>query len=167
MTTASQLRRTALANPETFEDTVDGTPVFTIAGNVFAALDAQAHVRLRLPDAEAEDMLAQHAAERAGDFVRLPIKDINGQALNYWVRRAWLAAAPRKLAAQASAADDAHAGGVGDLPKAIGRPATRALANAGITTLDQVAALSDAELNALHGVGPKAVRLLRAALDAR
>ncbi|MFD2355738.1 DNA-binding protein [Nonomuraea ferruginea] len=56
------------------------------------------------------------------------------------------------------------AGEVGDLPKAIGRPTTRALANVGITTLDQVAGLSDTELNALHGVGPKAVRILRETL---
>lgn len=52
----------------------------------------------------------------------------------------------------------------GDLPKAIGRPATRALTSAGITTLAKVAALTDAELLALHGVGPKAVRILREAL---
>lgn len=46
----------------------------------------------------------------------------------------------------------------------VGRPATAALERAGITTLPQVAALSAAELLALHGVGPKAVRLLREAL---
>ena len=56
---------------------------------------------------------------------------------------------------------DAEPGRGGDLPRAIGRPATRALANAGITTMAQVAALSDADLAALHGVGPKAVRILR------
>jgi len=51
-----------------------------------------------------------------------------------------------------------------DLPAAIGRPATRALAQAGITTLSDVARLSDEDLLALHGVGPRAVRILRAAL---
>lgn len=50
------------------------------------------------------------------------------------------------------------------LPAGIGNPALRALATAGITRLDQIAARSDADLLALHGVGPKAVRLLRAAL---
>ncbi|MFI9007835.1 DNA-binding protein [Actinosynnema sp. NPDC053489] len=54
-----------------------------------------------------------------------------------------------------------------DLPAGIGRPATRALAATGVTTLDQVARLGDAELPALHGVGPKAVRVLREALRAR
>ncbi|MEU2201560.1 hypothetical protein [Isoptericola sp. NPDC019482] len=35
------------------------------------------------------------------------------------------------------------------------------LAGAGVTTLAVVAARTDAELLALHGVGPKAVRILR------
>lgn len=46
----------------------------------------------------------------------------------------------------------------------MGKPALRALTAAGITRLSHVAARSDDELLALHGVGPKAVRLLRAAL---
>jgi hypothetical protein len=52
----------------------------------------------------------------------------------------------------------------GDLPKNIGQPATRALKAAGYTTLQEIAALSDSELLDLHGVGPKAVRLLREAI---
>lgn len=49
------------------------------------------------------------------------------------------------------------------LPR-IGAPATRALRAAGIATLEQVAALSEPELMALHGVGPFAVGRLRVAL---
>ncbi|WP_019144985.1 helix-hairpin-helix domain-containing protein [Aeromicrobium massiliense] len=52
------------------------------------------------------------------------------------------------------------------LPSAIGRPATAALTAAGWTTLEQVAGRTRAELLALHGVGPKAVRLLDEALRA-
>jgi predicted flap endonuclease-1-like 5' DNA nuclease len=52
---------------------------------------------------------------------------------------------------------------IGDLPP-IGRPANSALLAAGITTLAQVAALSRRELLAMHGVGPKAVSILAAAL---
>ncbi|GAA3549172.1 helix-hairpin-helix domain-containing protein [Kribbella ginsengisoli] len=52
---------------------------------------------------------------------------------------------------------------VGDLP-AIGRPATSALMAAGVTSLAQVAGLSRRELLAMHGIGPKAVRLLEGAL---
>ncbi|PAP75080.1 hypothetical protein BSZ37_00745 [Rubrivirga marina] len=50
------------------------------------------------------------------------------------------------------------------IPAKVGKPALRALTAAGVTTLSQVAARSDADLLALHGVGPKAVRVLRAAL---
>lgn len=48
----------------------------------------------------------------------------------------------------------------------LGAPATRALAARGVTNLEQVAALTAAEVQALHGVGPYALRHLRAALDA-
>ncbi|WP_437923195.1 helix-hairpin-helix domain-containing protein [Sorangium sp. So ce291] len=53
------------------------------------------------------------------------------------------------------------------LPKGIGKPATRALASVGISRLDQVARLTEAELLALHGVGPKAVGVIKAALEAQ
>lgn len=52
------------------------------------------------------------------------------------------------------------------LPR-IGLPATRALEQAGIMTLEQVAEHSAAELLALHGVGAKAVQILAAELNAR
>lgn len=55
---------------------------------------------------------------------------------------------------------------VGDLPP-IGRPAIRALRAHDVTTLEQVSALRRADLLALHGVGPKAVRMLEAALAER
>lgn len=58
---------------------------------------------------------------------------------------------------------DQHAS---DLPK-IGQPATRALAQIGCVRLDQVATMSERDLLALHGVGPKAVRILRDALAER
>ncbi|WP_448623821.1 DNA-binding protein [Geodermatophilus sp. URMC 64] len=54
-----------------------------------------------------------------------------------------------------------------DLPRAIGRPATGALHAAGITRLSQLPDHREKELAALHGVGPKALRLLRAALAER
>ena len=53
-----------------------------------------------------------------------------------------------------------------DLPP-IGAPATRALASIGIERLDQVAERRDAELLALHGFGPRALRILKEALAAR
>ncbi|MFB7722185.1 MULTISPECIES: DNA-binding protein [unclassified Nocardia] len=50
------------------------------------------------------------------------------------------------------------------LPRGIGAPATRALTAAGYSRLEQLAGVPEAELLALHGVGPKAIRLLGAAL---
>jgi len=50
---------------------------------------------------------------------------------------------------------------------AIGQPATRALAAIGVTRLDQLPAHRAAELLALHGVGPKAIQILEAALAER
>ncbi|MGY1716639.1 DNA-binding protein [Geodermatophilus sp. SYSU D01106] len=46
----------------------------------------------------------------------------------------------------------------------IGRPATAALELAGYTRLDQLAGVPRSSLAALHGVGPKALRLLDEAL---
>ena len=46
-----------------------------------------------------------------------------------------------------------------ELPK-IGAPATRALSNAGYTSLRQLAGVPRAELARLHGMGPKALRII-------
>ncbi|WP_411108812.1 DNA-binding protein [Streptomyces sp. c-19] len=51
-----------------------------------------------------------------------------------------------------------------DFPRAIGAPATRALASAGYARLDQLARVPAAGPAALHGVGPKALRVLGEAL---
>ena len=53
------------------------------------------------------------------------------------------------------------------LPRNIGAPATRALTAAGYTELGQLANVPVAELKKLHGVGPKALRLLAEALEQR
>ena len=46
------------------------------------------------------------------------------------------------------------------LPK-IGAPATRALNNAGITYIEQLTKMTEKEVLALHGMGPKALRILK------
>jgi hypothetical protein len=53
------------------------------------------------------------------------------------------------------------------LPKGIGAPAMRALVGAGYLRLEQLDGVSADRLGALHGVGPKAVRMLREALAER
>ena len=52
-----------------------------------------------------------------------------------------------------------------ELPR-IGRPATQALQLAGYTGLGQLAGVPRATLAALHGVGPKALRIVEEALAA-
>ncbi|HET9905783.1 MAG TPA: DUF1801 domain-containing protein [Anaerolineales bacterium] len=54
-----------------------------------------------------------------------------------------------------------------DLPRSIGNPARRALEHAGYTKLKQLTKISEAELGQLHGVGPKALRILGETLEAR
>jgi hypothetical protein len=51
-------------------------------------------------------------------------------------------------------------------PRAIGAPARRALLAAGYRTLDDLVGLPEEALLSLHGVGPKALRVLREALTA-
>jgi hypothetical protein len=54
-----------------------------------------------------------------------------------------------------------------DLPAKLASPAQRALANAGIHNLTQLAKLSEAQVRELHGIGPNALITLRAALKAK
>jgi hypothetical protein len=54
-----------------------------------------------------------------------------------------------------------------DLPANLSRPARGAFAAAGITSLEQIAALTEADILKLHGVGPKTIPTLRSALEAR
>jgi DNA uptake protein ComE-like DNA-binding protein len=49
-------------------------------------------------------------------------------------------------------------------PKGVSQPAIRALASAGYTSLAQLEKASEAELASLHGMGPKAMGIIRAAL---
>jgi large subunit ribosomal protein L21 len=71
------------------------------------------------------------------------------------------AAEKPKEAPASTAAETASAGG---LPDGIGKPATRALEEAGLSTLEQVASKTEEELLALKGIGPKAVEALAEAL---
>ena len=54
-----------------------------------------------------------------------------------------------------------------DFPFSIGRPAGGALKHAGYFRLKQLSKLTEAELLQIHGVGPKAVGILREALKAK
>lgn len=52
-------------------------------------------------------------------------------------------------------------------PKGVSAPAKRALNSIGISRLEQLVEVSEAELAALHGMGPKALGVLKAALEER
>jgi hypothetical protein len=52
---------------------------------------------------------------------------------------------------------------VGDFPK-ISQPALRALRTAGCVRFGQLTGMTETELSKLHGMGPKALGLLREAL---
>ena len=170
MTTRAQLRKTALSFPQASEErSRPKESAFLVAGERFARVDPKGRACLRLPTARARDLSAEHptaaiVGEGSDVEVSVPLADVNGRRLNHWVRLAWAAHAPPEPVRWLSAADTAVPGEVGDLPKEIGGPATRALVANGVTTLAQVAASSQAELSAMHGVGPKAVRVLEDAL---
>lgn len=180
MTTARQLHTTALSLPEAEESRRRGRPSYTVRGRPFAALEPVRddgagdgdRVRLWLSPESVAELTGDHpdATEvtHAGAVsgATIALAQINGMHLNRWVREAWKHRAPARLVAAARAAERAEPGS-GDLPRGIGRPATRALAQADIGTLDQVAEHSKAHIAGLHGVGPKAVDLLAAALHDR
>ena len=54
-----------------------------------------------------------------------------------------------------------------NLPGGLAAPARRALADAGISRLEQLANMSEAQVKQLHGIGPNAMRRLHLALDAK
>ena len=56
---------------------------------------------------------------------------------------------------------------VGELPNEMGKTAPRELHDAGISSLARVAQHTRSELLAIHGVGPKAIRILDEALAAK
>ncbi|WP_199432565.1 MmcQ/YjbR family DNA-binding protein [Qaidamihabitans albus] len=170
MTTLSHLRKAALALPEVEEGTHFGMVAFSVRGKGFASVTKDGQVQLQLSPDDAEAALSAHPAGerlvRMGTPIgfRIQLADINGKDLNALVRAAWFRRAPKRLAATLAAADAGVGQQDGDLPAAIGRPATQAMLGAGLGTLDEVASRTEKELLALHGVGPKAVRILAEAL---
>lgn len=56
---------------------------------------------------------------------------------------------------------------ISNLPHGLAQPALRALSAAGITRLEQLATFPEAEIKALHGIGPNALNTLRSALAER
>ncbi len=171
MTTRAIFRKAALTFPDVVEEVRAREVAYTVHGRPFASLTEEGTAKLRLPVAAAEEAIAAYPsaetlshAGRAVGF-QAPLADIDGQHLWALVMAAWKHRAPRRLAAQLDAIESSPSQPGSDLPRGIGKAATRALATAGITTLEQVAARPRSELLAMHGVGPKAIRILDETLE--
>lgn len=174
MTTLKHLRKTALSLPEVEEGTRFGMVSFAVSGKGFASVTKDGVVQLTMSEELAAGVLERFpAAERLTRQgkplgVRVPLDAVNGMELNALVEKSWLSRAPKRLAVTRLEARNATApAGADALPKAIGKPATRALLAAGIRDLQDVAARREKELLDLHGVGPRATKVLGAALAER
>ena len=174
MTTLSHLRRSALRLPEVEEGTRFGLVAFAVRGKRFVSLTKDGLVELPMTDEDADRVLERLAVAepltRSGQLigVRVPLADVDGMELNALLEKAWRSLAPKRLVApRERAASGMVPAGPDGLPPGLSRPARRALLAAGIDTLSAAVSRSDAELLALHGVGPKAVRLLREAAAER
>ncbi len=168
MTTPRQLRKAALALPDTTETEEGSDFIYRVAGRAFARLERDGSAVLEVSGAARDQLVAKFPFRESGSALRVNLADINGMHLNSALLHAWRSQAPADLAGRLEAARTASAGdGSHSLPKAIGGPATRALLQAGIGSLEEVSRRTEAELLALHGVGPKAVRILGEALEAQ
>lgn len=117
-----------------------------------------------MPDPAAKAALVQgdgpffdieHFRHHNGVLVQLSrLGEISRAELTEIITEAWAHRAPRAVVRE-------HLGEEPDPLEALGAPARRALRSAGLVTRAALDATSDADLLALHGVGPKALRSLR------
>ncbi|MBO3102368.1 helix-hairpin-helix domain-containing protein [Cellulomonas fengjieae] len=157
MIAVDDLRRWALALPETTEKPHARLVGFRVADVGFARVDEHRGVALLDVDPSRDRSEAGlRPLTKGSTEVDLSVAD--PRLTEQLVAEAWRFRAPAAVA-------DAHpyvgAPPGGALPKAIGRAATGALHAAGLTTLDAVRAADLDAVLRLHGVGPKAVRILR------
>ncbi len=117
-----------------------------------------------MPDHESKAALVQadgpffdieHFRRHTGVLVQLSrLPEISREELTEIITEAWAHRAPRAVVRE-------HFGQEPDPLDGLIAPAWRALTQAGLTTRAQIDATSDADLLALPGVGPKALRTLR------
>lgn len=139
----------------------------------FAAF--KAHIGL-YPPVAGDDELVRAAAFYAGPKgnLRFPLDqpipyDLIGRIVRFRVAEN-LAKAAAKQSKKKSMSKKAKTAPnqVADIwPNGVAAPAQRALAAAGYTSLEQLAAVTETELLDMHGMGPKALGVLRAALQAQ
>lgn len=117
-----------------------------------------------MPDPEAKAALVQgdgpffdipHFRGHTGVLVQLSrLGEVSREELTEIITEAWAHRAPKSLVRTHLCEDP-------DPLEGLPAPARRALEAAGLTTRERIDAASDAELLALHGFGPKALRLVR------
>ncbi|MEP7103084.1 MAG: DNA-binding protein [Candidatus Dojkabacteria bacterium] len=56
---------------------------------------------------------------------------------------------------------------VSNFPKGVGAPAIRALASVGVSKVEQLVKFREVQLKGLHGIGPKALGVLKAELKSK
>ncbi|KQS98608.1 hypothetical protein [Cellulomonas sp. Leaf395] len=161
MIEVDHVRRWALALPETAEKPHVHLVGFRVADVGFAAVDERRGVTLLNVDPSLERSEAGIGPLTRGSTpigVEVDCAVADPALVERLVAEAWRFRAPAVVA-------DAHpyvgAPSGGALPKAIGIAATRALRHAGFATWDAVRAADLDALLDLHGVGPRAVRILR------
>ncbi|MBL9069781.1 MAG: phosphoribosylglycinamide formyltransferase [Sphingopyxis sp.] len=117
-----RVRDLAMALPEADEVTSHGMPCFGIVkGKKFAYFthdhhgDGKTALLVKISGAEEQAMLIEHDADRYyrpayfGDGwvgIRLDLGDTDWDAIGEWLRKSWLAIAPRKLAGLMGAAEE-------------------------------------------------------------
>jgi len=174
MTTLRQLRKAALALPEVEEGTHFGMVAFEVRGKGFVSVTKDGVAQLYMTDEYADAVLERfpqtERLTRQGKplGVRVPLDAVNGMVLNSLVEKSWASRAPKRLVARRREALRGETpSGPDALPSSIGKPATRALLAAGVNDLKDVAGRSEQELLDLHGVGPRAIKILAEALRER
>ncbi|MEI4277635.1 hypothetical protein [Klenkia terrae] len=122
-----------------------------------------AHPERRAP--ELADELGRPTAEFKRDVRKLKELGLTESLdIGYRLSTRGAAVVDAALRAAGSPVPERAAPPAGTPLPSVGAPATRALRAAGLTTLEAVAAVPEADLLALHGVGPIAVARIRAAL---
>lgn len=169
MTTLAHVRTAVKRLAEVARVDGAGTESWAVDGRTFLVVTAdRTAVELVLPADDAEKVTIDVPGASVlvdGDVVagvRVPLDAVNGMQANAVIGRAWAHRAPVRLTDVSAAAAVTD----GDLPRSIGRPATSALHGAGIATLAELSTRRPTEIAALHGMGPRAVGLLREALEA-
>ena len=162
--TATQFRRIALGFAGAVESAHMRHPDFRVGGKIFATLGypTKAHGAIMLTAREQARLIrmdpAAYAAAAgkwgAGGATVVTLKAADAKTVAAAMKNAWQQRAPKRPPERTHPNSAAF-------PDGLSGPALRALANAGIRSMKDLAKWSEKDLAALHGMGPKAIRMLK------